>query len=96
MGGVTQKSRKGEHCYKVSSRYSIWLPRYGANKDSMKIILSKEVTQKVRKGERSFLYATRRLGLIHIAMKFHFDIPNGYRVMMHARIVGKNKLIKGQ
>ena len=38
----------------------------------------REVTQKVKKGEQSFLHATRRLGLIHIAMKRHSDIPHGW------------------
>ena len=41
----------------------------------------REVTQKVRKGEQSFLYATSCLGLIHIAIKFHPDIPFNHRVM---------------
>ena len=38
----------------------------------------REASQKVRKGEQSFLHATRHLGLIHITMKFHSDIPYGY------------------
>ena len=54
----------------------------------------REVAQKVRKGEQSFLLATCRLNLIHIAMKFYSDIPYGHRVMMHKRIVCK-KVIKG-
>ena len=40
-----------------------------------------EVTQKLRKGEQSFLYVTDCLNLIHIAIKFHQDIPYGYLVM---------------
>ena len=28
-----------------------------------------------------YLYATNRLGLIYIPIKFHEDIPNGYRVI---------------
>ena len=47
----------------------------------------KAVTQKLRKGEQPFLYATCRLDLIHIAMKFHQNIPYGYLVMVHTRIV---------
>ena len=54
-----------------------------------------EVTQKVRKGEQSCLHATRRLDRIHIAMKFHPDIPYGYQVMVQTMIVWK-KLIKGK
>ena len=55
----------------------------------------REVTQKVGKEEQSFLHTTRRLDLIQIAMKFHSDIPYGYRVMMRTRLVCKI-LIKGQ
>ena len=55
---------------------------YGAYKDSLKKKKKKkkkkthkrEVTRKVRKGEQSCLYATRRLDLIHIAIKFHLVI----------------------
>ena len=48
-----------------------------------------EVTQKLRKGEQSFLYATHHLNLIHIAIKFNQDIPYGYLVMAHTRRVWK-------
>ena len=54
-----------------------------------------EVTQKVRKGQQSFLHGTCRLDNIQIAMKLHLDIPYGYRVTVRKRIVCK-KLIKGQ
>ena len=51
----------------------------------------REVYQKVRQGEQ----LTGCLDLIHIAMKFHSGIPNGYRVMMRTNIVCKT-VIKGQ
>ena len=35
----------------------------------------REVTQKVRKWEQLFLHAAHHLYLIHIAIKFHPDIP---------------------
>ena len=54
----------------------------------------REVTQKVRKGEQSFLHTTHGLDLIHINMKFHSVSPYGYPVMMCTRIVFKI-LIKG-
>ena len=57
--------------------YSIWLPTYGMYKVSLKFH-QRKVTQKLRKGEHSFLQATHRLNLIHIAIKFHQDIPYGY------------------
>ena len=41
---------------------------YGAHKDSLKH--QREVTQKLRKGEQSFLSARRRLDLIYIIVKF--------------------------
>ena len=43
--------------------------------DSLKKTNQREVTQKLRKGEQSFLYETHDLNLIHIALKFHQDIP---------------------
>ena len=43
----------------------------------MKKINQREVTQKVRKGEQSFLQAPHCLDLIHIAMKLHLDISYG-------------------
>ena len=36
------------------------------------------ITWKLRKEEQSFLCATRRRDLIHILIKLHEDIPNGY------------------
>ena len=47
------------------------------------------VTQKLGKGKQPFLYMSRRLDLIHIAMKFHQTIPYGYLVMTHTRKVCK-------
>ena len=41
----------------------------------------------LRKGEQSFLYATRRLDLIHITLKFGKNIPYGYLVMVRTRKV---------
>ena len=38
------------------------------------------ITQKLRKGEQSFFYATHRLDINHIPVKFHEDIPYSYRV----------------
>ena len=36
------------------------------------------ITWKIRKREQSFLYATHCRDLIHIPVKLHEDIPNGY------------------
>ena len=47
----------------------------------------REVTQKVRKGQRSFLHAARRLDLTHIALKFYLYIPYCHRVVVRTRIV---------
>ena len=47
----------------------------------------REVTQKLRKEEQSFLYVTHHLNLIHIAIKFNQDIPYGYLGMPCTRIV---------
>ena len=51
------------------------------------------ITWKLRKGEQSFLCATHccDLPVIHIPIKLHEDIPNGYRVMVCTRIFGKNQ-----
>ena len=49
----------------------------------------REVTQKVRKWEQSFLHTTHCLDFIHIAMEFHSNIPYSYSVMMYTRIVCK-------
>ena len=38
----------------------------------------REVTPKLRKGEQPFLYVTHHLVIMHIAIKFHHDIPNSY------------------
>ena len=47
----------------------------------------REVTQKLRKGELSFLYVTHHLNLIHIVIKFYQEIPYGYLLMVHTRLV---------
>ena len=49
------------------------------------VLKSMYVTQKLRKKERPCLYETRRLELIHIAVKFHQEIPYSYLVMTHIR-----------
>ena len=36
------------------------------------------ITWKIRKGEQSFLCMTHFRDLIHIPIKWHEDIPNGY------------------
>ena len=51
------------------------------------------ITWKLRKGEQSFLHTTHHCDLIHIPIKLHEDIPNGYRVILRTRIL--EKLIKG-
>ena len=56
---------------------------YDMKKDGLKKISQREVTQKLRKGEQSFLKVRDCLNLIHIAIKFHHDIPYGYLVMAH-------------
>ena len=71
------------------------VPSYGTHIDSVgKKINQREVTQKLRKGEQSFLYVTNCLNLIHITIKFHQDIPYGYLLMVPKRLV-KN-FIKGK
>ena len=47
----------------------------------------KAVIQKLRKGEQPFLYASYCLVLVHIAMKFHKNVPYSYLVMARTRIV---------
>ena len=47
------------------------------------------VTWKIRKEEQSILCATHRTDLIHIPIKFHENIPNGYRVVARTRMFGK-------
>ena len=79
------------------SRYSIWLPSYGTQIDSLgkkkkkkkkKNTNQKTVTQKQRKRKQSCLIAPHCL-LIHITIKFHQDIPYGYLVMARILIVWK-------
>ena len=63
---------------------------HGRHKVSQKFN-QREATQKLRKGEQSFLHATRCPDLIHIVIKFHQDIPYGYLVMACIRIVWRKK-----
>ena len=51
----------------------------------------REVSQKVGKEEKSFLYATHCPNLIHTAIKFHQDIPYGFLVIARTMIVWKIK-----
>ena len=41
----------------------------------------RDITPKLSKGEQPFLYETRCLNLISIAVKFHHDIPKPYIVI---------------
>ena len=54
-------------------------------------INQRDITWKIRKGEQSFLCTTHRHNLLHIPIKLHEDIPNGYRVMACTRMFEKNK-----
>ena len=49
----------------------------------------RDITWKIRKGEQSFLCVTYCHNLIHIPMKLHEGIPNGYLVMARKRMFGK-------
>ena len=44
-----------------------------------------EITQKVKKGELSFLYATHHHDLFYITVKFHKNIPNGNQFIGRTR-----------
>ena len=55
-------------------------------KKKKKKTTTKGITWKLRKGEQLFLCSTRRPDLIHIPIKLHEDIPNGYTVMWRPRI----------
>ena len=81
--------KRRTHCNKVLSKYSIWLSSYDTHKESVDKIYQREVTQKVIKAEQSLLHATRRLNLIHIAIKFRPNIPYDYLVTLRTRIVWK-------
>ena len=62
---------------------------YIAYKNSGNIIQS-SITWKLRKREQSFfLCATQRPDLIHIPIKLHKDILNGYCIMERTRMFGK-------
>ena len=49
-------------------------------------ISQRGITWKLRKGEQSFLCVTLLRDLIHIPIKLHEDIPNGYWVMECTRM----------
>ena len=53
----------------------------------MKKILSKGRNSETEKDSNLFLYAPHCLDLVHIAIKFHQDIPYCYLVMACIRIV---------
>ena len=40
--------------------------------------INQSITWKIRKQGQSFLCMTHRLNLIHIPVKLHENIPNGY------------------
>ena len=69
----------------------MWLPSYGTQIDSVVKTNQREVTQKLRKKEQSFLYATHSLDLIHNVIKFHQDILYGFLVMALIRTVWEKK-----
>ena len=71
------------YTYKISWRYPKGLLSYGAYKNIEKKCkkIKRGNTQKLINKEQSFLYATHFLDQIHIPIKCHEDISNGYRVM---------------
>ena len=65
-------------------KISQWLQSYGAYKNVWKN--QRGITWKLRKGEQSFLYATRHSDLIHIPINLHEDIINGNWIMARTRM----------
>ena len=57
--------------------------------ECLKKINERGITWKLRKRKQSFLCMTRRRDQIHILIKLHEDIPNGYGVMLCTRILEK-------
>ena len=55
-------------------------------KNVWKIIYKRGITWKLRKVDQSFLCMTCCPDLIHIPIKLHEDILNGYRIMEHTRM----------
>ena len=55
---------------------------------------SRGITQKVRKQELSFLFATHRHDLLYISVKYHENIPKGIQVTERTRIC--QKFTKGE
>ena len=48
-------------------------------------IIKGEITQKVRKQELSFLFATHHHDLFYISVKYHENIPKGIQVIERTR-----------
>ena len=88
--GSNAESEKGRafflytaHCFNLIhiaiSFIKIWLFSYGVHKDSMeKKIKSKGSNYESKKGRAIIFKTTYFLGLKHIAMKVHSEIPYGY------------------
>ena len=62
-----------QRCGQMDNRWTIIIAHPEPCSDELKTN-QREVTQKLRKGEQSFLYVTHGFNLIHIALKFHQDI----------------------
>ena len=90
---TSSSSWPNTHSYKIAWRYPqrFWVT---ANTRMFRKNKSRGKTWKVRKGEQLFLYTTSPPDLIHIPIKLHEDIPNGYWVTANTRMLRK-KLIKG-
>ena len=76
------------HCYKFSSRYTIH--SYSLHKNSFRNISKGQYS--INKGKQSILYVTDCLNpcVIHIDIRFPYDIPKGYLVMGCEKIDLKN------
>ena len=88
MGSSDISSWPNTYSYKNAWRYPQQLLSYGTYKNVWKNN-QRGITWKLRKGEHSFLCKTYYCDLIHIPIKLHEDIPNGYWVMAHTRILEK-------
>ena len=67
------------HFYQVSSKYCEGYSSCRADAKSNSNT-RREISEKVRKPELSFLYPTRHLALFYISTKYHQNIPKGIRV----------------
>ena len=95
---VIQKLRKGEQSFFYATRrldlihitlmFSQNIPYTvtGAHKKSLRQRIKGKQLRKYER-ERIFLHMARHRHLIYIAMKFHLDIPYGYRIMARQRVV---------